>query len=146
PTSANTTRTGSPPIGIPWSARSIRRSALSRSDCIQRSRRARAALSIDVTMIPLDDEVQKLAFGCEIPIVFYNRGVLEAWALDPDVVHLNHGSYGGCPLVVVAAAHVLRTRLEAAPMRFLVREWQPELDRARTALAAFVRAPDDRLV
>lgn len=30
-------------------------------------------------------------------------------------------------------------------MRFLVLDWQRELDRARAALAAFVRAPDDRL-
>ena len=47
PTSANTSRTGSPGIGTPWSARSIRRSALSKRDCVQRSRRARAAVSMD---------------------------------------------------------------------------------------------------
>jgi isopenicillin-N epimerase len=68
------------------------------------------------------------------------------WALDPSVVHLNHGSYGGCPRAVVDAAVAWRIRLEAAPMRFYVLEWQAELDRARAALAAFVRAPDDRLV
>ena len=68
------------------------------------------------------------------------------WALDPDVVHLNHGSYGGCPRSVVETAVALRIRLEAAPMRFFVLEWQAELDRARAALAGFVRAPVDRLV
>ncbi len=31
-------------------------------------------------------------------------------------------------------------------MRFFVLDWQRELDAARTALASFVRAPDDRLV
>jgi isopenicillin-N epimerase len=72
--------------------------------------------------------------------------VLADWALSPDVVHLNHGSYGGCPRAVTDAAVAIRARLEAAPMRFLVLEWQPELDRARATLAAFVRAPDDRLV
>ncbi len=71
--------------------------------------------------------------------------MLADWALDPAVVHLNHGSYGGCPRAVLDAAAGLRARLEANPMRFLVLEWQAELDRARTALAAFVRAPDDRL-
>jgi isopenicillin-N epimerase len=71
---------------------------------------------------------------------------LDRWALAPDVVHLNHGSYGGCPRAVTEAAAGLRTHLEAAPMRFLVLEWQAALDRARTALAAFVRAPDDQLV
>jgi len=67
------------------------------------------------------------------------------WALAPDVVHLNHGSFGGCPRAVLEASAALRARLEAAPMRFFVLEWQAELDRARGALAEFVRAPDDRL-
>ena len=70
---------------------------------------------------------------------------LDRWALDPAVVHLNHGSYGGCPRAVVDAATAIRTRLEANPMRFLVLEWQRELDRARERVAAFVHAPVDRL-
>ncbi|HSK05337.1 MAG TPA: aminotransferase class V-fold PLP-dependent enzyme [Kofleriaceae bacterium] len=67
------------------------------------------------------------------------------WALDPSIVHLNHGSFGGCPRAVLDDAAAWRARLEAAPMRFLVLDWQRELDRARAALAAFVRAPADRL-
>lgn len=70
---------------------------------------------------------------------------LDHWALSPDVVHVNHGSYGGCPRAVFDAAHALRTKLEAAPMKYLVLEWQDALDEARTALAEFVRAPADRL-
>ncbi len=70
---------------------------------------------------------------------------IERWALDPSVVHLNHGSFGGCPRAVLDAAAAWRARIEAAPMRFFVLEWQRELDRARAALAAFVRAPEDRL-
>jgi len=68
------------------------------------------------------------------------------WALDPAVMHLNHGSYGGIPRAVLDAATALRARLEAAPMKFFVLDWQAELDRARAALGAFVRAPADRLV
>lgn len=71
---------------------------------------------------------------------------LERWALDPAIVHLNHGSFGGCLRQVLDAAAAVRTRLEAAPMRFLVLEWQTEIDRARAALAAFVRADPERLV
>src|SRR5262245_58214127 len=70
---------------------------------------------------------------------------IEHWALDPSIVHLNHGSFGGCPRVVTDAAAALRARLEAAPMRFLVLEWQRELDRARDALAGFLHAPAERL-
>ena len=71
---------------------------------------------------------------------------MQDWALDPEVLHLNHGSYGGCPRAVLEASAAIRARLEASPMRFFVLEWQDELDRARTALAEFVRAPEDRLV
>ena len=70
---------------------------------------------------------------------------LHDWALDPDVLHLNHGSYGGCPRAVLEASAAIRARLEASPMRFFVIEWQAELDRARSALAELLHAPDDRL-
>lgn len=70
---------------------------------------------------------------------------IDRWALDPEVVHLNHGSFGGCPRAALEAAAAWRARLEAAPMRFFVLDWQRELDRARAVLAAFLRAPADRL-
>jgi isopenicillin-N epimerase len=73
------------------------------------------------------------------------RAATVEWALDPAIVHLNHGSYGGCPRAVVTAANALRARLEAAPMTFFVRDWQGELDAARARLAAFVGADVDRL-
>ncbi len=71
---------------------------------------------------------------------------IDRWSLDPAVMHLNHGSYGGCLRSVTAAAAAWRDRLEAAPMQFMVLDWQPALDAARAALAAFVHAPADRLV
>jgi isopenicillin-N epimerase len=80
------------------------------------------------------------------PPPFQASSPIERWALDPHVVHLNHGSFGGCPRAVIDAAAGWRARLESSPMRFLVLEWQTELDRARAALAAFVHAPESRLV
>lgn len=71
---------------------------------------------------------------------------LERWALDPSIVHLNHGSFGGCLRSVLDRANAVRARLEAAPMKFFVLEWQDELDRARAALARFVGAAPERLV
>jgi len=71
---------------------------------------------------------------------------LDRWVLDPAVVHLNHGSFGGCPVEVFDAATAWRRRLEASPMRFLVLEWQLALDRARAAVASFLHAPAERLV
>jgi isopenicillin-N epimerase len=70
---------------------------------------------------------------------------MDRWALAADVEHVNHGSFGGCPREVIDAANAWRDRLEAAPMRFLVLEWQDEVDRARDVLATFLSAPVDRL-
>ncbi|CAN5528566.1 aminotransferase class V-fold PLP-dependent enzyme [soil metagenome] len=71
---------------------------------------------------------------------------IDEWALSPDVVHLNHGSYGGCPRSVIEAATALRAQLEAAPMVFYKLAWQPLVDQARAALAASIHAPVDQLV
>ncbi len=71
---------------------------------------------------------------------------IDRWALSPDIVHLNHGSYGGCPRAVIEAATAIRARLEAAPMVFYKLEWQPLVDHARASLAAFIHASADQLV
>jgi isopenicillin-N epimerase len=66
------------------------------------------------------------------------------WRLDPAVTFLNHGSFGACPAPVLAKQDELRARLEANPVRFMVRELGPLLDVARAEVAAFVGAdPDD---
>ncbi|MCW5808507.1 MAG: aminotransferase class V-fold PLP-dependent enzyme [Deltaproteobacteria bacterium] len=65
---------------------------------------------------------------------------ISRWALDPGVVHLNHGSFGGCLRATLAAAAAIRDRVEGSPMRYFVTRWQAELDEARTAAAAFVGA------
>ncbi|MCY1035652.1 aminotransferase class V-fold PLP-dependent enzyme [Corallococcus sp. BB11-1] len=67
------------------------------------------------------------------------------WGLDPQVVFLNHGSFGACPTAVLQHQSELRARLEAEPVRFLGREVEPLLDEARAALAAFVGADADDL-
>jgi isopenicillin-N epimerase len=68
------------------------------------------------------------------------------WALDPAIAFLNHGSFGACPRPVLAAQQRWRERLEAEPVRFMVRELEPALDAARAALAAFVGARPQDLV
>lgn len=70
----------------------------------------------------------------------------DAFALDPGVVHLNHGSFGACPRAVLDAQTAWRARLEAATMRFFVLEWQAAIDAARTRLAAFLAADPAGLV
>jgi isopenicillin-N epimerase len=66
------------------------------------------------------------------------------WSLDPDVVFLNHGSFGACPTPVLEAQRAWRDRLESEPVRFMVDELEPALDEARARVAAFLGAdPDD---
>lgn len=62
------------------------------------------------------------------------------WLLEPDVVFLNHGSFGACPRLVLEAQAELRERMERQPVRFFVRELPGLLDRAREQVAAFVDA------
>ncbi len=87
----------------------------------------------DVTAVPLADNLD------------YKKAVRpRAWPLDPKVVFLNHGSFGSCPKVVLAAQNEWRRRLERQPIFFLVNELEGHLDQARGALAEFVgAAPED---
>ncbi len=62
------------------------------------------------------------------------------WLLDPDIVFLNHGSFGATPHVVLQKQTEYREQLEREPVRFMVRELEPLLDAARRELAAFVGA------
>jgi isopenicillin-N epimerase len=63
-----------------------------------------------------------------------------AWALDPGITFLNHGSFGACPRAVLETQQRLRARMEAEPVRFFMRDLEGLLDGARRALAAFVGA------
>src|SRR5438477_12558653 len=68
------------------------------------------------------------------------------WPLDPQVVFLNHGSFGSCPRPVLEFQQQLRDRLERQPVRFLVRELEGLWDEARQALAEFLGADAEDLV
>ena len=67
----------------------------------------------------------------------------EHFLLDPDVVYLNHGSYGACPRPVFERYQAWQIELEREPVQYMER--LPELlAAARAELAAFVGAqPDD---
>ncbi|MBK8012507.1 MAG: aminotransferase class V-fold PLP-dependent enzyme [Deltaproteobacteria bacterium] len=67
------------------------------------------------------------------------------WSFDPDVLFLNHGSFGACPRPILAAQHRLRESLEAQPVEFLARQLPDRLVAARAALADFVGTSPDGL-
>lgn len=62
------------------------------------------------------------------------------WLLDPQVTYLNHGAFGACPIPILELQHRLREQVEREPVRFMERELEPLLDRARQALGEFVGA------
>jgi len=63
------------------------------------------------------------------------RAALDAFALDPATLHLNHGSYGACPNSVLAEQARLRARMEANPNRFFFEDYPPAV-RAAAVIAA----------
>lgn len=71
--------------------------------------------------------------------------LLSRWALDPATVFLNHGSFGACPRVVLAAQAALRTELEANPVELLGRGLDVRMAAVRERLGAFLGAAADDL-
>lgn len=70
----------------------------------------------------------------------------DQFLLQPDVIFLNHGSFGACPKPVFAEYQRWQLRLEQQPVKFLGREYHDLLLTARQALAAFLGASADDLV
>ena len=72
----------------------------------------------------------------------------DLFLLDPEVVYLNHGSFGACPRPVFETYQRLQRELERQPVEFLAHERRlPErLEPARLRLAEYVGAPAGDLV
>lgn len=72
------------------------------------------------------------------------RPARELWALDPAVVHLNHGSYGGAPLATVTERARLLAEVDRNPLR-----WHlgivPRLRAACGSIAGFLGVAADEL-
>jgi len=87
----------------------------------------------------------------------FGRGMLQHWALDPEITYLNHGTVGAPPKRVLAVQQAIRDEIERQPSRFLLRELsgiatgalraeRPRMRVAADAVAAFVGARGDDLV
>src|SRR5262249_42138089 len=68
------------------------------------------------------------------------------WALSREIVYLNHGSFGACPRSILNDQFELRAKLEANPMRFLVRDYPPLLDASREEVARLLGASTEDIV
>jgi isopenicillin-N epimerase len=70
----------------------------------------------------------------------------DLFLLDPDIVFLNHGSFGACPRPVFEAYQAWQRDLERQPVAFLGRQAAALLANAREKLAAYIGANADEVV
>jgi isopenicillin-N epimerase len=73
-------------------------------------------------------------------------GLAELYLIRPDVIFLNHGSYGACPRPVFETYQRWQRELESDPVDFLGRRSRDLLARARAELAGYVGTSADNLV
>jgi isopenicillin-N epimerase len=88
----------------------------------------------------------------EVPIAYDDAAEARHLALrrefliDPDVVFLNHGSFGACPRPVFETYQAWQRELERQPVEFLGRRVRHLLAQARHALGEYLGADADDLV
>lgn len=70
----------------------------------------------------------------------------DLWSLDPDVLHLNHGSFGACPNRILEQQTQLRQQMEYNTLRFFEQDLPDLLETAREALGLFLGASASDLV
>jgi isopenicillin-N epimerase len=70
--------------------------------------------------------------------------IKELFMLDPDIVFLNHGSFGACPIPVFNVYQEWQRKLENQPVAFITTQLSERLAEARTILGQFINArPED---
>jgi isopenicillin-N epimerase len=74
----------------------------------------------------------------KIAAKFAMDSLKDLFLLDPEVVFLNHGSFGACPKAVFEAYQDWQRQLERQPVEFLARRAIPLLGEARSRLADFL--------
>jgi isopenicillin-N epimerase len=83
-----------------------------------------------------------VSLGDTIDIV--DPALLDAFGLDPDVLHLNHGAFGVAPVAVRRAAEAWRYRADRNPLRFNRVEVPGLIAAARERAAGFLGIDPDR--
>ncbi len=81
-----------------------------------------------------------------VPNWMHKLSTVATWHLDPETIHLNHGSFGACPDEVLDVQTGWRSAMEANPVAFMLETYQPALDEARSQLGKFVNADAENLV
>jgi len=75
-----------------------------------------------------------------------NSNLRDQFLLNPDIVFLNHGSFGACPKPVFETYQCWQRELEYQPVEFLGRRNDDLLNTARVKLGVYLNANPDDLV
>lgn len=65
---------------------------------------------------------------------------LKEWSLRPDVVHLDHGSCGGCPRMIMNAQRKIGDEIEQGPHDWFAKDFASGIRTAKESLAGFLNA------
>ncbi|RHZ52343.1 hypothetical protein CDV55_103713 [Aspergillus turcosus] len=65
---------------------------------------------------------------------------LKEWPLRPDVVHLDHGSCGGCPRMIMNAQRKISDEIEKCPHDWFAKNFASGIRTAKESLAGFSNA------
>ncbi|MCX7833259.1 MAG: aminotransferase class V-fold PLP-dependent enzyme [Ignavibacteria bacterium] len=68
------------------------------------------------------------------------------WGLDRNIIYLNHGSFGACPIPVLKKQLSLRKKLESELVRFFTREYEELYNNSKRVLADLVNCDYDDIV
>ncbi|HTL81253.1 MAG TPA: aminotransferase class V-fold PLP-dependent enzyme [Bacteroidia bacterium] len=72
--------------------------------------------------------------------------LIKHWSLEQKTTFLNHGSFGATPTAVLEEQRRSRDQMEAQPVRFFIREFEPLWDDARKTTAEFLGTEAGNLV
>jgi isopenicillin-N epimerase len=75
-----------------------------------------------------------------------HRALRAEFLIDPEVVFLNHGSFGACPRPVFERYQAWQLELERQPVEFLGRRFRELMAPARASLADYLGADADEIV
>ncbi len=78
------------------------------------------------------------------PSGIFGRAARSLWELDPDLVFLNHGSFGAVPRDLLDLASAARREIERNPVEGVWRDGFPGVRAAATCVASFLGSEPDR--
>ncbi|MFM1833392.1 MAG: hypothetical protein RLZZ461_1708, partial [Planctomycetota bacterium] len=78
------------------------------------------------------------------PSGIFGRAARSLWELDPDLVFLNHGSFGAVPRDLLDLASARRREIERNPVEGVWRDGFPGIRAAATCVASFLGSEPDR--